>query len=92
MVAGRHIPCWLYSKDRACGHQGVRNGRGYEPQDNRGRGLSATHRGRVSGPQYAYRQPSVRLKKLGLSLTLALKQDLIDLSPMGVGGLIIVEQ
>ena len=33
----------------------------------------------------------MRLKKLGLSLTLALKQDLPDLSPIGVGGLIIVE-
>ena len=33
----------------------------------------------------------MRLKKLGLSLTLALKQDLPDLSPIGVGGLMIVE-
>ena len=34
---------------------------------------------------------SVRLKKLSLGLALALKQDLIDLSPIGVGGLMIVE-
>ena len=34
---------------------------------------------------------SVRTKKLSLGLALTLKQDLIDLSPIGVGGLIIVE-
>ena len=35
---------------------------------------------------------SVRQKKLSLTLSLSLKKDLPDLSPIGVGGLIIVEQ
>ena len=34
---------------------------------------------------------SVRQKKLSLTLSLSLKKDVPDLSPIGVGGLIIVE-